>query len=43
LHTWEAEEVTFKDLVDGTGKGKASYDKIQFYVQQAADNGLQYF
>lgn len=28
-HTWGAdtEEVTFKDLVDGTGVGKAGYDQ----------------
>lgn len=31
-HTWEAdsEEVTFKDLIDGTGKGKPGYKKIYF-------------
>ncbi len=29
-HTWEAEEVTFADLIDGTGKEKASYNKIRF-------------
>ena len=29
-HTWgaDAEEVTFKDLIDGTGKDKTGYDKI---------------
>ena len=35
-HTWRTdttEEVTFKDLVDGTGKGKAGYDKIRFCVE----------
>jgi hypothetical protein len=42
-HTWEAEEVTFKDLVDGTGKGKAGYRKIQFCGEQARCDGLQYF
>ena len=32
LHTWGADnkELTFKDLVDGTGKTKASYRKIRF-------------
>jgi hypothetical protein len=42
-HTWGAEEVTFRDLIDGTGKSKAGYDKIRFCAQQAADHGLQYF
>jgi hypothetical protein len=30
-HTWgrDTEEVTFKDLVDSTGKDKAGYDKIR--------------
>jgi hypothetical protein len=42
-HTWGAEEVTFKDLQDGTGKSKAGYDKIRFCTQQAASDGLQYF
>ena len=27
-HTWGAEEVSFKDLTDGTGKNKLGYDKI---------------
>ena len=26
----ETEEATFKDLLDGTGKSRAGYDKIQF-------------
>jgi Heterokaryon incompatibility protein (HET) len=44
-HTWGAdgEEVTFKDLVDHTGKSKAGYTKIQFCGEQAASDGLQYF
>ena len=42
-HTWGAEEVIFRDLIDGTGKSKAGYDKIRFCAQQAADDGLQYF
>jgi hypothetical protein len=30
--TWEAdaEGVTFRDLMDGTGKSKSGYDKIRF-------------
>jgi hypothetical protein len=42
-HTWGAEEVSFTDLLDCTGKHKASYDKIQFCAAQAARDGLKYF
>ncbi|KAF2194690.1 HET-domain-containing protein [Zopfia rhizophila CBS 207.26] len=43
-HTWGAddEEVTFKDLAEGTGKSKAGYTKIRFCGKQAANDGLQY-
>jgi Heterokaryon incompatibility protein (HET) len=44
-HTWGAdgEEVTFKDLIKGTGKNKAGYNKIEFCRNQAASDGLQFF
>ena len=44
-HTWGAndDEVTFKDLMDHTGKNKAGYAKIQFCAKQAANDGLQDF
>ncbi|KAI9773161.1 MAG: hypothetical protein M1840_008282 [Geoglossum simile] len=43
-HTWkEGQEVTFKDLMDGTGKSKTGYNKIQFCGQQAKRDDLQYF
>ncbi|KAL7906195.1 hypothetical protein GGI35DRAFT_117899 [Trichoderma velutinum] len=44
-HTWgpEAEEVTFRDLVDGTGVGKAGYEKIRFCAAQTQRDGLRYF
>jgi hypothetical protein len=44
-HTWGAdtEEVTFRDLMDGTGKSKAGYSKIRFCEDQASRDGLQYF
>jgi hypothetical protein len=44
-HTWEpdTEEVTFRDLMDGTGKSKAGYDKIRFCGEQARRDKLQYF
>ena len=43
-HTWGAddEEITYKDLVEGTGKDKAGYEKIRFCGKQAANDGLQY-
>jgi hypothetical protein len=43
-HTWGAdtEEVTFKDLTDGTGKSKAGYNKIRFCGEQARCDDLQY-
>ena len=42
-HRWGAEEVTFRDLTDGTSKVKAGYSKIQFCGEQARRDGLQYF
>jgi len=43
-HTWkEGQEVTFKDLMDGTGQSKTGYDKIRFCGQQAERDSLQYF
>jgi hypothetical protein len=41
-HRWEAEEVTLKNLIDGTGKKLAGYGKIQFCGEQARRDGLQY-
>jgi hypothetical protein len=43
-HTWvEGQEVTFKDLADGTGKSKTGYDKLRFCAEQANRDDLQYF
>jgi len=44
-HTWGADEVSFKALIhgEGKGKGKAGYGKIQFCGEQARRDGLQYF
>ena len=44
-HTWgeDNEEVTYKDLAEGTGKEKIGYKKIQFCGEQAARDRLQYF
>ncbi|KAF2840255.1 HET-domain-containing protein [Patellaria atrata CBS 101060] len=43
-HTWgdDNEEVTFRDLVEGTGRTKAGYNKIQFCGAQAANDGLEF-
>lgn len=43
-HTWrEGEEVTFRDLTEGTGEDKSGHHKIQFCGEQAMHDGLQYF
>lgn len=44
-HTWgpDDEEVTFQDLVDGTARRKAGFDKIEFCATQAKHDDLQYF
>jgi len=42
-HTWGEGEVTYRNLIEGTGRSKAGYDKIRFCAQQAANDGLQYF
>ena len=44
-HTWgaDAEEVTFRDLIDCTGKSKAGYDKIRFCGARAMQDGIKYF
>ena len=44
-HTWgaDAEEVNFKDLIDGTGTSKPGYNKIRFCGEQAGLDDLQYF
>jgi hypothetical protein len=43
-HTWgaDSDEVTFNDIIEGTGKSKAGYEKIRFIVEQAALDGLSY-
>jgi len=44
-HTWGAdtEELNFRDLIEGTGKSKAGYNRIRFCREQAQRDGLQYF
>jgi hypothetical protein len=44
-HTWGAdhEEVTFKDVMKGTGKSKLGYRKLTFCAKQATQDGLHLF
>jgi Heterokaryon incompatibility protein (HET) len=43
-HTWtEGQEVTYNELLAGTGKDKTGYAKIRFCGGRAAADGLQYF
>lgn len=44
-HKWgpDDEEVTFKDMAEGTGKSKVGYRKIQFCRDEAVRNGLKHF
>jgi hypothetical protein len=43
-HTWnDGQEVTYHELVAGTGKNKTGYAKIRFCGEQAASDGLRYF
>jgi hypothetical protein len=43
-HTWiDGEEVTYDELLAGTGKDKAGYAKIRFCGERAAQDNIQYF
>jgi hypothetical protein len=44
-HTWgkDEEEVTFDDLQNDRGKNKAGYIKLEFCVEQARKDQLEYF
>lgn len=43
-HTWtEGQEVTYHELVAGTGKDKSGYAKIRFCAERAAADGLEFF
>ncbi|OCL04248.1 beta transducin-like protein HET-E2C*40 [Glonium stellatum] len=44
-HSWgsDNEEVTFEDIINGTGKKKPGYKKILFCEKQARQNNLNYF
>jgi hypothetical protein len=44
-HTWgmDTKEVTFKDMMEGTGEDKPGYDKIRFCGERAKRDGLRFF
>ncbi|KAH8746821.1 hypothetical protein F5882DRAFT_454954 [Hyaloscypha sp. PMI_1271] len=44
-HTWgrDTEEVTYRDVIDGTRKNKVGYEKIRFCGEQARRDSLHYF
>jgi hypothetical protein len=44
-HTWgsDEEEVTYRDMIDGTGKNKVGYEKIRFCGKRARRDGLYNF
>jgi Heterokaryon incompatibility protein (HET) len=46
-HVWgaglDSEEVTFQDMVEGTGRDKAGFKKIQFCRNQVVKDGFKYF
>ncbi|KAI0166070.1 HET-domain-containing protein [Xylariaceae sp. FL1272] len=39
-HTWDDDEVTFKEMSKGRGRDKKGFRKIQLTCDQAADDGL---
>jgi hypothetical protein len=45
-HTWEqdnSKEVTYAEVMSGTGHDKEGFKKIRFYRQQARQDSLLYF
>jgi hypothetical protein len=44
-HTWgaDSDEVSFKDIIEGTSRNKDSYKKIEFCREQAVKDGFEYF
>jgi hypothetical protein len=39
----DEDEVTFDDIVEGTGSSKAGYDKLRNCGRQAQKEGMNYF
>jgi hypothetical protein len=42
-HTWNEEEVTFRDMIEGTGKDKRGYAKIRLVARLTRLDGLEHF
>ena len=43
-HTWmPGQEVTYQELINGSGKSKTGYEKIKFCGEQASKDGYLYF
>ena len=43
-HTWISDqEVTYNELLAGTGRDKTGYNKIYFCSKRAAADGLEFF
>jgi len=44
-HTWgpDSEEVSYCDMIDGTGEQKEGHRKIRYCAEQALKNNLRYF
>jgi hypothetical protein len=44
-HTWgpDCDEVTLKDIREGTGRNKLGYNKIRFCEKQASKDDIEYF
>ena len=44
-HTWgdDGEEVSYEDLMEGSGREKPGYRKIRFCAERAASDGLRHF
>jgi hypothetical protein len=45
-HTWgtfKDDEVTFKDIIEGTGNNKPRFQKLEFCGNQAKADSLHYF
>ena len=42
-HRWIDDEPTFQEIMQGVGRNKAGYDKLQFCGRQAAKDGFDFF
>ena len=42
-HRWGPDEVTYRDIENGTAQTKAGYRKLQFCAERVAHDGISYF